>query len=61
MSHKPRSQHRRVSYKVRRCVGGWLPVVLLGEAPMVLRMELTRAEAREVARQRASILRKAGL
>lgn len=52
--------HRRVRHKVRRCREGWLPVVLIGEEPFVMGVQPTKALARDIARQRANVLREAG-
>lgn len=52
--------HRRVTYTVRRCRDGWLPVVLIGEEPVTLAVQPSKALARDKARHRASAMREAG-
>lgn len=53
-------KHRRITYKIRRCRDGWQPVILIGEEPLALPLEPSKAEARDAVRARAAILRKAG-
>lgn len=49
--------HRRVRWKTRRAAQGWLPIVLVGEEPIVLAAVATKSAAREAARQRAALVK----
>lgn len=49
--------HRRVRWKTRRAPQGWLPIVLVGEEPIVLAAVATKSAAREAARQRAALVK----
>lgn len=49
----PRGQrHRRISWKVRRCADGWLPVVLIGEEPWTALCQPTKRAAVAIAKQK---------
>jgi hypothetical protein len=56
MTHK---QHRRVRWRVRRCLDGWLPVILIGEEPLTLRAQPDKHLARDAARSYANQIRNA--
>jgi hypothetical protein len=45
---------RRVAYRVRRCAEGWLPVVLIGEAPWVMAALPSKREASDRAKREAA-------
>lgn len=58
MTHK---QHRRIRWRVRPCRGGWLPIVLIGEEPYTMPCQVSKREARRLARNRAEVLRGASI
>lgn len=55
MTAKPK--HRRVRWRTRRDAEGWLPVVLIGEEPIVLPACQTKALAKLAAKRRADLVR----
>lgn len=53
-------KHRRVTWCVRRVPDGWLPVVLIGEEPVVFGAVADKRDARAAARRQARAMRNLG-
>lgn len=52
-------KHRRITWRVRQCADGFLPVVLIGEEPIVMGAQPNKHMARKLARAYASKMRDA--
>lgn len=55
-----RKGFKRLTWTVRRVPDGWEPVILLGEIPVLLPIQPTKAEARRAARAHAATTVPAG-
>jgi hypothetical protein len=52
-------RHKRVRWRVRRVPEGWLAIVLIGEEPSILDCLGCKADAKRLARNKASSMKAA--
>lgn len=52
-------RHKRVRWRVRRAPEGWLAIILVGEEPSTLGRFDCKAEAKRIARGKASAMKSA--
>lgn len=58
MASKPKAP-RRIKWRLRRVHDGWLPVVMIGEEPLVMRCQPSKKLAKGAARAMAKVMRNA--